>query len=669
MKKTIFKDLKKTLWHRIKSGIKAGFLIGFIPGLIEGEAIYVSLKGFGNSAWMLLITPLLYSIIGIVFGIILGIAYHYLYQYIKPDYTDFSIILSVIIILILLAILLVGFNESFVFPRFHPVSIAIDLVLLASGYFLLRPLAWLIEKIKKVRKSIYAISFLVICIVLAVYNLSIHKNVKRMPSPPSNRSAEMRLDSVIILMLDTIRADHLSCYGYERNVSPAIDGLASKGILFERHYSSSSWTVPAHFSLMTGITSGAVRQEFSISPKSVTLAERIRLLGYRTACISANPLLSKGINFDQGFDILDCDVNIINRINNLRLFDLLSHLKIRRPIHTNAIKTFNSAELVTDYALEWIEKTGKEPYFLFINYMDAHDPYLPPTEYKGLFEKGYNGKFTGDICGDLSEAEFIRDVVPKMNKDDWKYVISQYDGAIKYIDDQIGRIIQHLEKKKILDNTILIIMSDHGELFGEYGLATHHLTLSDEETHVPLIIHYPRVIKQPQRVKSLARIIDIYPTVRELIGFKLTDKIFIEGIPLLDKDGNPTAGAAFAPLTLYENTYKASVLGPAFKRNLFCYRTYEWKYLFPELNPQLNQDELKKDIFRKEQIHERLQQIGEDGKPLEPDVPDQEKISTFRFLLNQWRGDILKKKPPLGDDRQSRRLLRDLADINYIKPY
>jgi arylsulfatase A-like enzyme len=669
MKKTIFKDSRKSLWHRIKSGIKAGFIIGFIPGLVEGEAIFLSLKGFDNSAWMLLIAPALYGIIGIIFGMILGFAYHCFFEYIKSSYNDFSVILSAIIVLILLAIILVGFNESFVFPRFHPVSIAIDLLIFASAYFLLKPLAWCIEQMRKVRKTIYAISFLAVCLIFAVYNLNEYKNIKRMPSPPADRSTEMRLDNIIILMMDTVRADHLSCYGYERKVSPEIDALASQGILFERHFSSSSWTVPAHFSMMTGITSGAVRQEFSISPKSVTLAERIRLLGYRTACLSANPLLSKGINFDQGFDILDCDVNIINRINNLKLFDLLSHLKIRRPIHTNAIKTFNSAELITDYAIDWIEKSDKEPYFLFVNYMDAHDPYLPPARYRNLFNKDYKGKFTGDICGDLSEAEFIRDIVPTMTSSDWKYIISQYDAAIKYIDDQVGRIAAYLKKQDSLNNTILIVLSDHGELFGEYNLATHHLTLSDEETHVPLIIHYPKVIKQPQRVKSLARIIDIYPTIKELIGFKLTDKIFIEGVPLIDKEGHPTSGAAFAPLVLYENAYKASVLGPAFKRNLFCYRTNEWKYLFPELNPKLNQDDIKGNIFRKEQIRERLQQIDENGKPLESDVPDQEKISTFRFLLNQWRGDILKKKPPLGDDRQSRRLLRDLADINYIKPY
>jgi len=669
VKKTIFKDTHDTLRRRIKSGIAVGFIIGIIPGAIEGQSIFLNLKGFNDSTWMLFLVPTFYSIIGTLYGAVLGIIYYYLRNYLKIAYNDFSVIFSAAALLFSAGISLVSFNEYFIFPRFHPVSVAIDLLILTAAYLLLKPLAWVLDALVKIKKSFYVAAALLLILILAAYDWKEYKNIERYPAPPASRSKEMRLNSVIILMLDTVRADHLSCYGYGKRVSPVMDELASEGVLFEKHYSSSSWTVPAHFSLMTSVTSGAVRQEFSISEKSLTLAERIRLLGYRTACFSANPLLSRGINFDQGFDIFDCDINIINRLNNLKLFDLLSHLKIRRPIHSNTIKNFNSAEIVTDYALDWIKKSGDEPYFLFVNYMDAHDPYLPPQKYRNLFNSSYSGKFTGNICGDLSEAEFIRDVVPQMKPADWRYVISQYDGAIKYIDDQIGRIRDFLEKKGRLENTILIIVSDHGELFGEYNLATHHLTLSDEETHVPLIIHYPRVIKSNQRVKTLARIIDIYPTLKELLGFKLTEKIFIEGIPLLDKNGNPAAGAPFAALTLYENSYKASVLGPAFKRNLFCYRTDEWKYLYPEINPEVNMQELKGDIFRSEQITETLQHLSIDGKPVESPVLDTERMKTFRYLLNRWREDIKKNKPPLGNDRQSKRLMRDLVDINYIKPY
>lgn len=669
MKKNAFNEKQAAFRRKAAAGIKAGLLIGLIPGIIEGEAIFIAMKGFNGSAWMLLITPVIYALIGMLFCFILSVIYHFTSRYFTLPYRDFSVILSAALILFCFVFVLVGFNESFIFPRFHPVSIAVDLIILTAAYFSIKPLAWIIERMLKIKRSLYAIIIISAALILTIYDLKEYKNIDRLPSPPPDKSAQMRLDNVIILMMDTVRADHLSCYGYGKKVSPSIDDLASKGILFENNFSSTSWTVPAHFSLMTGVTSGAVRQEFSISPQSVTLAERIRLLGYRTACLSANPLLSKGINFGQGFDLLDCEVNIINRINNLKIFDLLSHLKIRRPIHTTAIKTLNTAELVTDFAIDWIEKSGNEPYFLFVNYMDAHDPYLPPEKYAKMFDEGYTGKFTGDICGDLSEAEFIRDVVPSMKEQDWKYVLSQYDAAIRYMDDQIGRIAAYLKERGKLDNTILIILSDHGELFGEYGLATHHLTLSEEETHVPLIIHYPKLIKQPRRVSTLSRIIDIYPTIKELIGFKLTDKIFIEGIPLIDKNGVPTSGAPFAPLVLYENKYKSSILGPAFKRNLFCYRTSEWKYLYPEIDPQLNPREITSKTFRREQAEERLLSIGENGKPAETPVINSEKISTFRYLLHLWRDNIKKKKPPLGDDRQSRRLMRDLADINYIKPY
>lgn len=669
MKKTVFKDKRNTLSYRIKSGLAAGFIIGVIPGIIEGQSIYLDLKGFNNSSWMLILVPVFYSILGMIYGAALGAVYHLLCKHVNIKNSPFSAVFSSAVLIALTCIFLVGFNESFVYPRFHPVSVAIDLIILGVAYLLIKPFAWVIDAALKIRRALYLAATALLILSLALYDWSQYHKIERLPSPPANRSKEMRLDNVIILMLDTVRADHLSCYGYDKKVSPVMDELASEGVLFERHYSSSSWTVPAHFSFMTGVTSGAVRQEFSISHKSLTLAERIRLLGYKTACFSANPLLSHAINFDQGFDIFDSDINIINRFNNLKIFDLLSHLKIRRPIHSNAIKTLNTAELLTDYVLSWIKKSSDEPFFLFVNYMDAHDPYLPPEEYRNLFTHGYKGNFTGDICGEKSEAEFIRDIVPTMNKEDWNYVLSQYDGAIKYIDDQIGRIRDYLRETGRLDNTILIILADHGELFGEYDLATHHLTLSDEETHVPLIIHYPKVIQNPARVKTLARIIDIYPTIQELIGFKLTDKIFIEGIPLLAKNGEPTTGAPFAALTLYENPYKASILGPAFKRNLFCYRTNEWKYLYPELTSKISIQNIEGKVFRSEQITERLQQLDGNGKPIETPIIDKEKMDTFRYLLSQWREDIKKKKPPLGTDKKSRQLMRDLVDINYIRPY
>jgi arylsulfatase A-like enzyme len=393
------------------------------------------------------------------------------------------------------------------------------------------------------------------------------------------------------------------------------------------------------------------------------------MLGYRTICVSANPLLSEAINFNQGFQVFDNRINILNHLNFLKVFDYLSRVKIKRPIRGSKIKLFNNAELVTDYALDFIERYSNEPYFMFINYMDVHDPYIPPAKYREIYSKPYKGNYTGDICGDLSEAQFIKQHVHKMNKEDWDYVLSQYDGAIKYIDDQIERITRRLSEKGKLNNTLLVVLSDHGELFGEYGLATHHLTLSEEETHIPVIIHYPSVIKKPIRVKSLARIIDIYPTLQELLGFRMTENFFIEGVPLLNSDGEPTNKAGYAAMVLYENDYKASILGPAFRRNLFGYRVNDWKYLYPVKNRKFDWNSVKGEIFRPEQIEERLYRVDHEAREKLIPTENRDAIILLRSVLLEWREMIKKRNKNLGSAIESMEYKMKTILTGYNQPY
>jgi|GEM_PF-5362924 len=670
MKKSVFQKRENNLLLHTVCGLITGAVLGAALGFIEGEIIYSSLRGFGNSLWMLFITPLLYGLIGGIYGAVIGILYYFFSPVLKPnpDYKAVHGLASAVLVSLVLIFSIVTANKSIIFPRFHPISLAADLIIIAAGYFLWKLLVVAFYYISKIKRGIVISITAFAVLLLLAYNIYIFKNLNGAKYLSQNHRPDLHRAPVIILMIDTLRVDHLSAYGYAEKVSPTIDRLAKNGMLFENHYSSSSWTIPSHFTMMTGVTSGAVRQEFSISEKSLTLTERLQMLGYRTACMSANPLLSEAVHFDQGFQLFDSSINTLNRINDLKIFELLSHIKIRRPIRGNKVKLLNPAELVTDYALDWLDSVSGDPFFLFINYMDVHDPYLPPKEYRTLFSFDYKGSFTGDICGDLSEAEFIKEKLPDMTEEDWRYVISQYDGAVKYVDDQIARIVKTLEKKNLLEDTILIITSDHGELFGEYGLATHHLMLSEEETHTPLIIHYPRVIKNPARVKTLSGIVDIYPTLKKLIGFAMPKDIFMEGTPLVTKKGEPAESAGYVALTLYENSYKASVLGPAFNRNLFCYRVPHLKYLYPELNEKINWSEVREDIFRREQIEERLYRVNKKGKLILQQNGTSEKLKTIRKLLKDWRKSIKDRKTPLGVKEESDKLLRSLSDHGYIRP-
>ncbi len=667
-KKVIFQNKTKGLKERILTGVIAGFIIGLIVGLIEGETIFYALRGYNESAWMLLIAAGVYAAFGIVIGLCSGIFFHFTKDILGAEekISETAYIAAMIITGSALLYALVILNGKIEFPRFHPVSLALDIILILFFYFLWRGVSRVFEMLGRIKRSFYLAVFLIAIAGIGFLNLSIYKDFNTPPAPPQKHLDKLNRAPVIILMLDTLRADYLGCYGKEKNVSPTIDRLAANGLLFEKAYASSSWTIPSHFSMMTGTTAGAVRQEFSIAEKSYTLPERFYDLGYKTAMISANPLLSRAVNFEEGFQLFDPSVHNLNRLNNLRIFDFLTRLKIRKPIRGSKIKLNNPAAKVTDYAIDWIERNSGKPYLLFVNYMDIHDPYLPPKEYRKMFAQEYKGKITGDICGDMSEAEFIKNVVPTMTGEDWDYVKGQYMGAIRYVDDQIARIVRTLKEKNQFEDTILIVLSDHGELFGEYGLATHHLTLSDEETHIPLIFHYPAKIKNPQRVTTLARIIDVYPTLKELTGFRMHEKFFWEGQPLIDKDGNPTEGALYCGAALYENAYKASVLGPAFKRNLFSYRTPGWKYLYPEKNKRVKWSEVKEDIFRHEQIKERLIPAG--AQPTEE--TDLEAVKTMlRNLLSEWRKSIAAGKTPLGKNIESDEYRQKMLITGYNEPY
>ena len=290
-------------------------------------------------------------------------------------------------------------------------------------------------------------------------------------------------DSVVLVMVDTLRADHLGCYGYERDTSPHLDNLASAGVLFENFYSVAPWTNPSIASLFTGRYPRAVfpplphKQAIGLPLPSQlpTLAERLQLEGYRTVALVDHPGINRELQFDQGFE-------------------RWSGLFREGDFDTWAVTD-------SDFVLEQVEaaldELGGEEFFLYLHLVYPHRPYAPPPPYDTMF-------------GPSS---------PKTGRAHRQTMINAYDGEVRYTDDLIGRVAGALEGRGLTESTWLVVTSDHGEGFWEHNQAEHGNSFFNELTRVPLVLVPPRREGVAGlRVESPASLVDLKPTILGLAG-------------------------------------------------------------------------------------------------------------------------------------------------------
>ncbi|MCX7973702.1 MAG: sulfatase [Candidatus Aminicenantes bacterium] len=300
---------------------------------------------------------------------------------------------------------------------------------------------------------------------------------------------------IILISLDTLRADHLSCYGYERLTSPAIDRLASEGAIFTQATSTSNWTLPAHVSLFTSTYSphhGVMAADDRIPNHVISLAEILSRNGFFCGAITGGGFVSPKYGFDRGFDYYN--------------------------EAEGSVDSINSAELVFRAAKEWIEKNQDKDFFLFLHTYQIHSPYASPEPYRQTFlsaqtvfeeihlERYLGGK--GAIFRSLSEAER-------------RNIIDLYDNEIRYTDEAlIGPLLNWLKEKGLFDRLMIILTSDHGEEFYDHGAWVHGAHLYQESIRIPLIIKFPHNWYQGERIDQIVRITDIAPTILEVLGWK-----------------------------------------------------------------------------------------------------------------------------------------------------
>jgi len=307
--------------------------------------------------------------------------------------------------------------------------------------------------------------------------------------------------NIVVIILDTTRADHYGSYGYRRETTPFLDQLAQRGTRFTRAYSSSCWTLPSHASLFTGlypISHGATQEHLYLEDSFSTLAERLAEHRYQTIGLSDNPLVGSATNLDQGFDEF-FDVWLLARRQRItRWGDSYPHR--------------------VNYELRrWWDnrRDPHRPLFLFINYLDAHAPYRPP-ETEARLMLGEEELAVARRLPQRWTDYYLGRIV--YDEQSLRLLGALYDAELRRLDGAVADVVALLEDEGQLENTLLVITSDHGENIGEHGHMNHVFSLYNTTLHIPLIMVHPRFFPAGTICDAPVVINDIFPTVLSVCG-------------------------------------------------------------------------------------------------------------------------------------------------------
>ncbi len=315
--------------------------------------------------------------------------------------------------------------------------------------------------------------------------------------------------NVVLISIDTLRADHLSCYGYGRRTTPNIDRLAHEGTLVTQAYASSSWTVPSHMTMLTGLPPsrhGVDRPGRSLASDHVTLAERLRGAGYQTAAFVSGPTLHRAFGFDHGFDTYDNTMAFVRR-DFVGGDPTMPSEQAQRRAHQAV-----TGPRVQAAVERWLDHDARPPFFLFVHLWDPHYDYIPPPPYDTRFDPDYHGDF------DFSDVPFNPRINAHMPERERQHLVALYDGEIAATDAVVGALCDALKRHGWLADTLLVVSADHGEEFFDHGHKGHMRTLFEEMIHVPLVIRFPGRVPAGRRLDAVFASIHLMPTILGLLG-------------------------------------------------------------------------------------------------------------------------------------------------------
>lgn len=362
--------------------------------------------------------------------------------------------------------------------------------------------------------------------------------------------------NVLLISLDSARADHLSCYGYrsphapEVQNTPAIDQLAAEGVLFEEALATTSWTLPSHVAMLTGLPDlahGVELDAFRIADEHTTLAERLGAAGYRTAGFFSGPYLEPRFGFGRGFeryvacygDALTSAVDVARRAS--RDYERVREAgderdeaslylawereaQAQRRVEVESHRDV-STPAVTQAALAELDAAADDgrPFFLFAHYFDPHFDYVPPAPFDTSLDPDYDGPVTGEgYLADRAISELDASApsgrVRTASERDLAHLQALYAGELAATDAAVGRLLDRLDELKLAENTLVVLVGDHGDEFFEHGGIGHRRTLHREVLRVPLVLRLPGGLPAGTRVPEPVSTASLTPTVLELLG-------------------------------------------------------------------------------------------------------------------------------------------------------
>ena len=473
------------------------------------------------------------------------------------------------------------------------------------------------------------------CLLLLAHTASICKESAARPN-------------LILIVVDTLRADHLGCYGYPHDISPGIDALAAESVVYERAYSQAPWTVPSLVSLLSSRLPGEVADWEWWTPvpdEAIMLAEVLASAGYETAAVTSHYYyFRQEVNLTQGFKHVE------------------QHPELATTRRSSGRVTNGANKFIVRH-LKSLESDEKVPFFLFLHYFDPHSPYLyaarDGSQVDGEFRRrlGFSEQEFRTLLENLGETE-VKNIDRKLRDMSTLWISSEQDLwpttkrhgnndtllelakrlyalEVAHVDHSLGSFFSSLESMGLLDDTIVVLTSDHGEEFLDHGGWDHAETVYEEMIRVPLLVRWPeRMGIEPRRIKRPVQLVDVFPTLMRSLGIEIKHSIAGRVLPLDEHEEKPRNSYVFSESTfILENqpgylTPKGGQLGQPYNRALI-WRGYKLIQQFEPRESYLLFN-LEADPGEKHDLAERMPRKVNKMKELLDTILDQTRARSIR---------------------------------------
>jgi len=502
------------LWLAIIIGTVVGIIVSLSRLLSHRYIQYKMFRLAGSVLRDSLNEAILFSIIAVLALFILYILILYgarflwnsvfsrIFEFRVKDKNKLKILISVIVSVVCFVLGGWSINYYLLPGRFHPISLLGDVGILLLTILL----GWILVKINWdtfLRTSFLKWTAFVLILLVVLMNIWMFIDNQKGPDSPN----------VILISIETTRADHLGCYGYKRMTSPVIDNLAGEGAMFLNMHVQRGETWPSLTSMMTSlypVNHGVRHNGHMLPPSKISLAEILKNNKYRCGAFLTNAVYAKWRGFDHKF--------------------------------ANAEESEDDVK-ATQKAIEWLKDQHDKKLFLWIHYWQPHRPYQPPLPYDRIFDPDYTGRLDG------SNYQMNEITLKKLDLDDadLNHIISLYDGSILFIDDQIKLLFQTLDDLGIKENSIIIVTADHGEDLYQHNYYFYHSgSVYSSSLRIPFIIKLPDQRMENKKIEEIVQGIDIAPTILDLLDISIPEHFEGQTLKSLILSESPVTGSGVA---------------------------------------------------------------------------------------------------------------------------